>query len=611
MSACWCSRPAAGTATCGSTCRWAGGKLLQQRRHDWMYESEPVAGLAGRRIECARGKVVGGSSSINAMAYVRGNRADYDRWAAAGLTQWSYAHALPYFRRQERWEGGGDAYRGGDGPLATETSRYEDPLCDAYVDAARAAGLPATEDYNGAQQDGFARMQMTIEHGRRCSGAVAYLRPALSRPNLTVEIKALVTRLLFDGARVVGVEYIRHGEKTVVRAEREVILSGGSINSPQLLMLSGIGDPDELGAQRNPGASSPERRRQESAGSRRRARHLRPPRRRPVPAEHAARPPGPEHRAGLRLRHRLRDQPAGRAHRIPQERFEPADSRHPASLHRRAAVRGAPLSAAVLAAFFRRLRVPAGRAPPGIARADPAGIDRPARGAAHRAEPARHRPGLEQHPGGHSTVSRAVASARAAPFIKTEIGPGPAATSDEAIDAHIRATAVTAHHPAGTCRMGTDAMAVVDPELRVRGTEGLRVVDASVFPDLVGGNINAPVVMIAEKAADLIRGRTPLAPATVCEYFPVFYTATEGPAPRCTASTSMTAACASGRSNMHAIATLWPRVRCLRFRAAPATAVDSSLRYRCIAPGLPHDTVEERQTQSAGLCDRRCSRPAC
>ena len=228
------------------------GRLLQQRRHDWMYESEPVAGLDGRRIECARGKVVGGSSSINAMAYVRGNRADYDRWAAAGLTGWSYAHALPYFRRQERWEGGGDAYRGSDGPLVTETSRYEDPLCDAYVDAARAAGLPVTEDYNGAQQDGFARMQMTIEHGRRCSGAVAYLRPALSRRNLTVEIKALVTRLLFDGARVVGVEYIRHGEKTVVRAEREVILSGGSINSPQLLMLSGIGDPDELGAQRIP-----------------------------------------------------------------------------------------------------------------------------------------------------------------------------------------------------------------------------------------------------------------------------------------------------------------------------------------------------------------------
>ena len=154
------------------------GRLLQQRRHDWMYESEPVAGLAGRRIECARGKVVGGSSSINAMAYVRGNRADYDRWAAAGLTGWSYAHALPYFRRQERWEGGSDVYRGGDGPLVTETSRYEDPLCDAYVDAARAAGLPVTEDYNGAQQDGFARMQMTIEHGRRCSGAVAYLRPA-------------------------------------------------------------------------------------------------------------------------------------------------------------------------------------------------------------------------------------------------------------------------------------------------------------------------------------------------------------------------------------------------------------------------------------------------
>src|ERR1700716_2917358 len=227
-------------------------RLLLNRMHDWMYFCEPEDSMGGRGVECARGKVVGGSSSINAMAYVRGNRADYDRWAAAGLSGWSYAHALPYFRRQERWEGGGDAYRGGDGPLATETSRYEDPLCDAYVDAARAAGLPVTEDYNGARQDGFARMQMTIEHGRRCSGAVAYLRPALSRRNLTVEIRALVTRLLFEGARVVGVEYIRHGEKTVVRAEREVILSGGSINSPQLLMLSGIGDPDELGAQEIP-----------------------------------------------------------------------------------------------------------------------------------------------------------------------------------------------------------------------------------------------------------------------------------------------------------------------------------------------------------------------
>jgi choline dehydrogenase-like flavoprotein len=379
------------------------GRLLQQRRHDWMYESEPVAGLDGRRIECARGKVVGGSSSINAMAYVRGNRADYDRWAAAGLTEWSYAHVLPYFRRQERWEGGGDVYRGSDGPLVTETSRYEDPLCDAYVDAARAAGLPVTEDYNGAQQDGFARMQMTIEHGRRCSGAVAYLRPALSRRNLTVEIKALVMGLLLEAAGVVVVELIRHGEKTVVRAEREVIL-GGSINSPQLLMLSGIGDPTSS-ARNESRCEFPERVGKNLQDHVAALATLCPPPRPTVPAQHAARPLGLEHCSRLHLRHRLRNQPAGWAHCIPQKRFKPADSRYPASLYRRAPVRGAPLSATLLAAFFRRFCVPAGRAPPGIPRADPAGVGRPAGGTAHRAEPARDRPGLEQHPGGHSTVS--------------------------------------------------------------------------------------------------------------------------------------------------------------------------------------------------------------
>jgi choline dehydrogenase/4-pyridoxate dehydrogenase len=452
------------------------GRLLQQRRHDWMYESEPVAGLAGRRIECARGKVVGGSSSINAMAYVRGNRADYDRWAAAGLSGWSYAHALPYFRRQERWEGGGDAYRGGDGPLATETSRYEDPLCDAYVDAARAAGLPVTEDYNGARQDGFARMQMTIEHGRRCSGAVAYLRPALSRRNLTVEIRALVTRLLFEGARVVGVEYIRHGEKTVVRAEREVILSGGSINSPQLLMLSGIGDPDELGAQEIP-VTVPL-----SGVGKNLQDHV------AALVTYARRQGGP-FQQNMRL-DRLALGIAqgsvfgtGFATNLPGglTAFLKSDSSQP--------IPDIQLLFIAASLFEARPYLPPFSQPFSDGFACRLVVLRP--------------------------ESRGQIRLALQPFIKTEIAPGPAATTDQAIDAHIRATAVTAHHPAGTCRMGRDAMAVVDPELRVRGTEGLRVVDASVFPDLVGGNINAAVVMIAEKAADLIRGRIPLAAAEV------------------------------------------------------------------------------------------------
>jgi choline dehydrogenase/4-pyridoxate dehydrogenase len=491
------------------------GRLLQQRRHDWMYESEPVAGLAGRRIECARGKVVGGSSSINAMAYVRGNRADYDRWAAAGLSGWSYAHALPYFRRQERWEGGGDAYRGGDGPLATETSRYEDPLCDAYVDAARAAGLPVTEDYNGARQDGFARMQMTIEHGRRCSGAVAYLRPALSRRNLTVEIRALVTRLLFEGARVVGVEYIRHGEKTVVRAEREVILSGGSINSPQLLMLSGIGDPDELGAQEIP-VTVPL-----SGVGKNLQDHV------AALVTYARRQGGP-FQQNMRL-DRLALGIAqgsvfgtGFATNLPGglTAFLKSDSSQPipdiqllfiAAPLFEARPYLPPFSQPFSDGFACRLVVlrPESRGQIRLASADPQ--------AAPRIEQnllATDRDWKSIRAG--IALFRELAQQPALqPFIKTEIGPGPAATTDQAIDAHIRATAVTAHHPAGTCRMGRDAMAVVDPELRVRGTEGLRVVDASVFPDLVGGNINAAVVMIAEKAADLIRGRIPLAAAEV------------------------------------------------------------------------------------------------
>src|SRR5271169_1238475 len=224
------------------------GRMLQRRRHDWMYFAEPEATMDGRRVECARGKVIGGSSSINAMVYVRGHRGDYQRWAAGGLDSWSYAHVLPYFRRQESWEGGTGPYRGGDGPLTVRRSRYSDPLVDAYMAAGAAAGHKLTQDYNGVQQEGFSRSQMTSRDGRRCSAAVAYLRPALTRPNLEIVVGALATRILFEGSRAVGVEYLKSGQHVVAYAEREVILAGGVINSPQLLMLSGIGDPEALGA---------------------------------------------------------------------------------------------------------------------------------------------------------------------------------------------------------------------------------------------------------------------------------------------------------------------------------------------------------------------------
>ena len=210
-------------------------RLLIKRRHDWMYFAEPEATMDGRRLECARGKVIGGSSSINAMAYVRGHRGDYDRWAASGLRAWSYAHVLPYFRRQETWKRGPSYYRGGDGPLSTQFAQFDDPLVDAFAAAGSEAGHPATRDYNGAQQEGFGTWQMTVRNGRRASAAVAYLRPALRRRNLTVVVGALTTRIVIENDRAVGVEYVRRGKTRLARAEaRGAILSGGVINSPQL-----------------------------------------------------------------------------------------------------------------------------------------------------------------------------------------------------------------------------------------------------------------------------------------------------------------------------------------------------------------------------------------
>jgi 4-pyridoxate dehydrogenase len=224
------------------------GKVLLNRIYDWGYDGEPQESMAGRRIECARGKVVGGSSTINAMAYVRGNRGDYARWTSYGLRGWSYDEVLPYFRRQENWEGGASHYRGAGGPLATRKSRYQDPLVDTYLEAAAASGHKLNDDYNAERQDGFARMQMTIRRGRRESAATAYLHPVLTRKNLTVVVRAQATRVVFNGSRAVGVEYVENGQRRTAHADREVIVSAGSINSPQILMLSGIGEPDALAA---------------------------------------------------------------------------------------------------------------------------------------------------------------------------------------------------------------------------------------------------------------------------------------------------------------------------------------------------------------------------
>ncbi|MGA8757696.1 MAG: choline dehydrogenase [Stellaceae bacterium] len=490
------------------------GRILERRLHDWMYFIEPEANANGRRIECARGKVIGGSSSINAMAYVRGNRADYDRWAAGGLDNWSYAQVLPYFRRQETWEGGANQYRGGDGPLTVGTARYDDPIIDACLAAGAALQLPLTDDYNGAQQEGLGRMQQTIRRGRRCSAAEAYLRPALTRSNLTVETGALAHCVVLDRGRAIGVEYQRGGDTSVARAEREVILSGGVINSPQLLMLSGIGDPDRL-ARHGIAVAAPL-----TGVGQNLQDHL------SVLADYARREPGP-FVATMRLDRIL---PAlarsycfgtGPASETPsgwtgfvktRPELELPDIQF---LFRAVATKASPYLPPFKPAYadgfsLRAVMLhPESRGEIELASADPrAPVKIRQNFLATEGDRRTIREGLK-------LVRRICATPPLSDFAAGELVPGSGVQSDEALDAYVRETAATAHHPLGTCKMGrlTDPTAVVDPELKVLGVEGLRVVDASVMPDMVGGNINAVVIMIAEKAADLIRGHPPLAPA--------------------------------------------------------------------------------------------------
>jgi choline dehydrogenase-like flavoprotein len=486
-------------------------RLLLNRRHDWMYFCEPEDTMGGRALECARGKVIGGSSSINAMAYVRGHRGDYDRWAASGLAEWSYAHVLPYFRRQESWEGGASYFRGGDGPLAVRTTRFSDPLVDAFAASAASAGFPSTSDYNGARQEGVGRWQMTVRAGRRCSAAAGYLRPALARKNLSVVVDALATRIVMDGTRATGVEFLRRRSLAIARAEREVILAGGVINSPQLLMLSGIGDPAELKAHGiGVRAAVP------GVGKNLRD-HI------SVGPSYARSAAGPFHREMridriLRALAKAHYRGEGVASDLPGGVMAFLKSRNATDLPDvQLLFNAAPMTAHPYLMPFRRAYAdgfacravvlrPDSRGEVSLASADPTAAPRIRQNfLATDKDRQTLRDGVR--------MVRAIAAQPALrPFIAREIAPG--SDSDADIDALIRTGGITVHHPIGTCRMGTDALAVVDPSLRVRGVDALRVVDASVMPDLVGGNINAPVIMIAEKAADLIRGRAPLAPVT-------------------------------------------------------------------------------------------------
>lgn len=486
------------------------GKILQKRLHDWNYFCEPEESVGGRRVECARGKVIGGCSSTNAMAYVRGNRGDYDRWVAAGARGWGYEDVLPYFRRLERWEGGASTYRGAQGPVAVQACRYEDPLIGAFAEAGLSAGHSWTDDYNGATQLGFSRLQMTIGAGRRCSSATAYLRPALRRPNLQVEVHALAQRILLEGRRATGIEYRQGGVTHTVRAEREVLLCGGVINTPQLLMLSGIGDPEEL-------ESYAIRVNTELPGVGRNLQdHV------SVILMYQRREPGPFLRM---MRYDRIGRELAKAYFLGTGFAADVPGGGVAFLKSRSAL-DLPdiqllLTAAPLGAwpYFEPFKAPfkdgfACR----IVMLHPQSRGRVS---LQSTDPAAHPRILQRFLATESdwqAVRAGVAMARelaAQPamqrYIARELSPGDDKRSAADVDAHIRNTAITVHHPAGTCKMGaeTDGLAVVDTELKVRGTECLRVVDASVMPDLVSGNINAAVLMIAEKASDLISARPP------------------------------------------------------------------------------------------------------
>lgn len=479
---------------------------LADDKYNWYYETEPEPYLDNRRMYCPRGRVIGGSSSVNGMVYIRGHAFDYDAWARhPGLENWSYFDCLPYFRKSETRLKGGDVYRGDSGPLFVTTGACRNPLYRAFIEAGRQAGYPYTEDMNGYQQEGLGPMDMTTYKGRRWSAARAYLRPAQKRANLAVRSGCLVTRVLFEGRRAVGVEYARGGHIESVRAAREVILSGGAINSPQTLLLSGVGNADELkrlGIQ---------------------------------PVQHL---PG----VGENLQDHI-------------EAYVQFACKQPITLYS-ATNPLAKLKIGIEWMFFGKglgatNHFESGgfiRSEPGVLHPDlqyhflPMAISYDGKSAATG-----H--GYQAHIGPMRPTSRGYVKLRSADprqhphilfnymqteqdrkemragirltreilmqpafdeFRGAELAPGPSMTSDADIDAFVRDKAESAYHPSCSCRMGTDEMAVVDGEARVRGVDGLRVVDASIMPDVVSGNLNVPTIMMAEKLADAIRGRAPL-----------------------------------------------------------------------------------------------------
>ena len=481
---------------------------MGHKRYGWHYWTEPEPHLGGRRLHCPRGRVLGGSSSVNGMAYVRGNPLDFEGWAEGGAPGWAYAEVLPYYRKAESFSGGGDDWRGDSGPLNTSRGRVANPLYGAFVEAGEQAGYARTADMNGFRQEGFGPMDMTVHRGRRWSAANAYLRPAAGRPNLAVETDAFATRILLDGRRASGIEYRRGNTVHTARARREIILSTGPVNGPQLLMLSGIGPAAHLREHGTavvhdlPGIGGNLQDHLEL--------YVQQECVQPITLHSAT---GLLQKALIGARWVLFRSGLGATNHFEAGGF----------IRSRPGIRWPDIQYHFLplAASYDmsdRVRCHGYQAHVGPMRSKSRGEVRLA--SADPLEPPTVRFDYLSHPDDWTEMRACVRLTRelfAQPafdhYRGRELAPGEAVRSDGEIDAFVRETVQSAYHPCGTCRMGADAMAVVDPELRVRGMDGLRVVDSSIMPSITTGNLNAPTIMIAEKAADTIRGRAPLPPS--------------------------------------------------------------------------------------------------
>ncbi len=488
---------------------------MNMARYNWFYESQPEQNLGGRRLHTPRGKVLGGSSSINGLVYVRGNPLDFERWEEEGAAGWGYRDVLPYFRRAETRAAGGDAYRGDSGPVQTRYGALTNPLHVAWVNAAEQAGYPVTRDINGFQQEGVGRLDMTVGAGRRSSAANAYLRPAMRRANVSVRTHALATRILFEGRRATGVVYRRGGEDHVVTARREVILAGGAINSPQLLKLSGVGPGEELrGLGIDPVRDLP------GVGENLQDHlefYFQVASKQPVTLYSAMNPVA---KALIGARWLLTHDGLGATNHFETGGFirSRAGVRYPDIQYHflPMAVSYDGSSLAKEHGFQAHVGPMRSKSRGTVRLASPDPTDKPL-----------IRFNYMSHPDDWTEMRACVRLTREifaqpafAPFAGRELQPGASVTTDDQIDDFIRAKVESAYHPCGACKMGRDddPMAVVDGETRVIGLQGLRVVDSSIMPSVTTGNLNAPTLMIAEKAADMILGRPALAASNAPYY---------------------------------------------------------------------------------------------